>query len=293
MRRRPGDQERCKKAARPGGKALTLRRSVTGSGEERTVAGVRHIETAEEAVRQFVGNLEVVYQAAKKRKGFIAGPDSGTTGRTTAVALADKLDMHPDGGAAKAALSPNMDWNYNLAQSRRPRRVLVDGPGRGRRSAKAGSGSSVTCGSRTTSTTLPGDPMKPESKWIAGRRSRGDTSPVRDRRPADVPSTPGRGRRCTRRGVVRPELRVNSGGRWCLLVPSRGTGGSQQATSPRPRRSRTTRPGQRRSPARRRAQGPIPTTTSLTPTTTADRAAMSPSTRTQPPPCSGHLRQHD
>ena len=144
-----------KKAARPGGKALIAATLGDRIGAKNgTVAGVRHIETAEEAVRQFVGNLEVVYQAAKKRKGFIAGARQWyDRAHDRAVALADKLDMHPDGGAAVlAALSPNMDWNFNLAQADALAEFWSTDPVVDDDVRALLSGSSVTCGSGTTST---------------------------------------------------------------------------------------------------------------------------------------------
>ena len=283
-----------KKAARPGGKALIAATLGDRIGAKNgTVAGVRHIETAEEAVRQFVGNLEVVYQAAKKRKGSSPGPDSGTTGRTTGPSpWPTSWTCTPTAGPL--CLPPcHQTWTGTttsladaLAEFWSTDPVVDDEV---RKLAKRLVSDLRFKGLQAPPTGRP-DEARVEVDQ-AGRRSRGDTSPVRGsptrRR---VPSTPGRGRRCTRRRGRSPRnCGSTAAARWCLLVPSRGTGGSRQATSPRPCRSWTTRLGSTSIASSAKGSRSDPsTTTSLTPTTTADRAAMSPSTRTQPPPCSGH-----
>ena len=211
-----------KKAARPGGKALIAATLGDRIGAKNgTVAGVRHIETAEEAVRQFVGNLEVVYQAAKKRKGFIAGARQWyDRAHDRAVALADKLDMHPDGGAAVlAALSPNMDWNYNLAQADALAEFWSTDPVVDDEVRKLAKRLVSDLRFKDYKHRLPGDPMKPESKWITlvdvpeGTRLRsGITDPQTRAIYARVWAT-----LHTEGGAFSPELRVDSNGQ---MVPT-------------------------------------------------------------------------
>ena len=211
-----------KKAARPGGKALIAATLGDRIGAKNgTVAGVRHIETAEEAVRQFVGNLEVVYQAAKKRKGFIAGARQWyDRAHDRAVALADKLDMHPDGGAAVlAVLSPNMDWNFNLAQADALAEFWSTDPVVDDEVRKLAKRLVSDLRFKDYKHRLPGDPMKPESKWITlvdvpeGTRLRsGITDPQTRAIYARVWAT-----LHTEGGAFSPELRVDSNGQ---MVPT-------------------------------------------------------------------------
>lgn len=109
-----------KKGDKKGGKAMLVA-ALNGSGGavQGGMPGFRAVRTVRQAVDQMTANLEAVWESAKKRPEFVARAKRWyEAARERGVALADKLDMHPDGGAAVlAALSPSMDWNYNLAQA--------------------------------------------------------------------------------------------------------------------------------------------------------------------------------